>query len=96
MIPPPPQRSVELGARPRDLADLEPSHGQEEQVEGVGLALAGRETLLQRGDGLGILARAVLGDAQRVQVDGRIGRRRDRLARQGQRLLRDRARPPGR
>ena len=45
-------------------------HGQEEEVEGVGLAAAGGQASLQGRDGLGVPARAVLDDAQRVEVDG--------------------------
>ena len=61
MIAPPTQGAVEVGPRLGDLTEPLAGHGQEEQVESVGLALAGRETLLQGGDGLDIPASAVLG-----------------------------------
>ena len=44
-------------------------HGQEEEVEGVGLAVARRKASLQGGDRLGVPTRSVLDDAQRVEVD---------------------------
>ena len=44
-------------------------HGQEEEVEGVGLAAARGQAPLQGRDRLGVLARAILDDAQRVEVD---------------------------
>ena len=87
MLAPPAEGAVEVGPCPVDLAQLVAGHGQEEQVEGVGLALAGGEAFFQGGDRLGILARTVLGNAQRVEVDGRAGRQRDRLPGQDQRLL---------
>ena len=100
MVAPPPHGAVEVGARPGDLAELATGHGQEEQVEGVGLAFAGREALLQGGDGLGVLAGAVLGDAQRVEVDRLVGRqphgsRARSRARAGSRVARDGRQRPG-
>ena len=74
MLAPPPEGAVEVGPCPVDLAQLVASHGQEEQVEGVGLALAGGEAFFQGGDRLRKLVRTVLGNAQRVEVDGCAGR----------------------
>ena len=42
-------------------------HGQEEEVEGVGLAPAGGQASLQGGDGFGVPASPVQDDAQRVE-----------------------------
>jgi hypothetical protein len=42
---------------------------RKKSVEGVRLALAGHQALFRRGDRLVELTRAVLGDAERVEVD---------------------------
>ena len=44
-------------------------HGQEEEVEGVGLAAARGQAPLQGRDRLGVLAHSILDHAQRVEVD---------------------------
>ena len=97
MIAPPPDGAVEVGARRGDPAELDagPWPGRTGRRRRTRPWLAAR--LFSRvAMASAILARAVLGDAQRVEVDGRIGRQLDRLPGQGQRLLRDRARQPGR
>jgi hypothetical protein len=88
VVAPPSEGAVEVGTRPRDVTELVPGHGQEEQVEGVACALAGREALLQGVDRLRIQAGAELGNTQRVEERGRAGLERDRLAGRGQGLLR--------
>ena len=62
-------------------------HRQEEQVKGIGLALAGGDALLQGRDRIGMPARTVLGDAQRVEVDRRAGRERGGFPGQDERAL---------
>ena len=83
----PAEGAVEVSPCPVNLAQRVAGHGQEEEVETIGLTLAGGEAFFQGGDRLGILARTVLGNAQRVEVDGCAGRQRDRLLGQDQRLL---------
>jgi hypothetical protein len=62
-------------------------HRQEEQIKSVGRALARRETPLKRRDRLSVPASAELRHTQRVEIDRRQWRQRDRLAGQGQRLI---------
>ena len=59
-------------------------HRQEEEVEGVRLAAAGGQALFEGSDGLGVLPRAKLGDAQRVEVNSQARRQLDGAAGQRQ------------
>jgi len=82
------KRAVERVAGLDRLTQPVPGHGQEEPIEGGELTLVGREALFQGGDGLGMPARAVEGDAQRVEVEGLVGRSGDDLAGQAHGPLR--------
>ncbi len=88
MIATPFHGAVEVSPCSGDLAKLEAGHRQEEEVEGVGPALAGRQALFQGGDRLVELTRAVLGDAERVEEDRRLRGQLDGAAGQGQGPLR--------
>ncbi len=68
-IGPPPDGAVEAGAGLVCVAQLLMGHRQEEQVEGVGLAVAGGEAFFQGRDRLRMMTRAIEGDAQRVEIN---------------------------
>jgi hypothetical protein len=64
---PPPHGPVKTGSGQRAVAELLMGHRQEEQVEGVKLAFTSYETLLQGRHRLGVPARAIERDAQRIE-----------------------------
>ena len=63
-------------------------HGLEEEVIAVVSAVAGGQAPVQSGDGLGVSACPILGDAQRIEVRGPVRCQLDGAPRQGQCALR--------
>src|SRR5262249_13857226 len=67
VIAQPARGAVEAGAGFLAVPQPVVGHGQEQEVEAIGLAVTGFQALLQGRDRLGVAARSVMDDAERVE-----------------------------
>ncbi len=87
LIPQPMDRAVVARTGFRVVPQPVMCHGQEEEVEAVELAAAGGQAALQGRDRLGVTARAILADAQGVEVHSLLRGQFDGAAGQSQGTL---------